>query len=111
MYSDTIKNIISIQNKKTERDLQLKRKHIQIVHEKINNYANLGKKECLYVVPTFIIGFSPYEITEITRHIYKVLKKEGFYINILTNECLYISWDMKLLFKDDENTKNKNKTK
>ena len=100
MYSDTIKNIIDIQNRQKNRDIHLKNKHIQMVHEKINNYANLGKQECIYIVPSFLIGYSPYDVNSITKYIYKSLKKEGFYITVLTNECIYICWNINLLFKD-----------
>ena len=99
MSSSTIDEIISIQKKRTDREIELKSKHLSLAKEKIVNYANFGKKECIYIVPQFLIGYSPYDINSITKSVYKSLKKEGFLVNILTSECLYISWDISKLYK------------
>ena len=99
MSSLTIDQIINIQKKRTERLIDLKNKHLSLAKEKILNYANFGKKECIYIVPLFLVGYSPYNVNDITKSVYKSLKKEGFLVKILTQECLYITWDINKLYK------------
>lgn len=99
MNSTTIDEIVNIQKKRTDRIIKIKNKHLCLVKEKIVNYANLGHKECLYVIPQFLIGYPPYDIIDICKYLNKALKKEGFIIHILTNECIYISWDINKLYK------------
>ena len=99
MSSSTIDEIINIQKKRADRQIELKSKHLSLAKEKILTYANFGKKECIYIVPQFLVGYSPYDVSSITKSVYKSLKKERFLVNILTNECLYISWDINKLYK------------
>ena len=99
MISSNVEDIISIQKKKNERDEKVKKEILNIINNKIRNYANLGQLECIYKIPNFIFGYPPYNISNITKYVYKQLKLDGFYVVKINDEYLYISWDVNKLYK------------
>ena len=107
MLSPDVENILEIQKKRTVRDEQLKLKMLSIIKEKINNYAKFGQKNCIYTVPNFLVGEIPYKIESMTKYIIKKLKSEGLYIIKLSDQYIYISWDIKDITKAMEEKKNK----
>ena len=107
MLSPDVENILEIQKKRTVRDEQLKQKMLHIIKEKINTYAKFGQKNCIYTVPNFLVGEIPYKIELMTKYIIKKLKSEGLYIIKLSDQYIYISWDIKDITKAMEEKKNK----
>jgi len=118
MISSKVEDVICIQKRKTERSEKVKQEIINIINNKIKNYANLGILEFIYKIPNFIFGYPPYNITLVTKCIYKQLKSDGFYVVKMNDEYLYISWDINKLHKKDKHEPinlsafvNSNKTK
>jgi len=105
MFSSSVESVITIQKKRAEREQVLKEKHVSMVKDRINNYANFGKTDCIYKIPNFLIGYIPYDILIINKYIYKKLKSEGFYVIKLNDEYIYISWDIKNLGKNEKDKK------
>ena len=105
MFSSTVENVISIQKKRGEREEQLKAKMLTLVKERIQNYANFGQTNCIYTIPNFLIGYSPYNINKMSKHIYKKLKEEGFIVKQLSEQFIYISWNIKDLSECISNKK------
>jgi hypothetical protein len=102
MLSPDVENILSIQKKRSEREERLKNKMLRSVKDKINNYANFSKTNCIYTIPSFLIGEIPYNIEKISKYLIKKLKEEGFYIVKISIQYIYISWDIKDISKKNE---------
>ena len=107
MLSPDVENIISIQKKRTERNEQLKQKMLNLVKDKINTYANFGQTNCIYTVPNFLIGEIPYDLPTISKYIFKKLKSDGLYVIKMSDQYIYISWDIKDITKAAEDKKKK----
>jgi len=99
MLSSKIENIIEIQKKRNQRDEKTKQIILDTINNKIKNYANLGLLECLYKIPSFMFGYAPYNLSDITKHVYKQLKSDGYYVVQINDEYIYISWDVNKLYK------------
>ena len=95
MLSPDVENILELQKKRSIREEQLKLKILNSVKEKINNYANFGKTNFIYTIPTFIIGEIPFKIESMSKFIIKRLKTEGFYVIKISVQFIFISWDIK----------------
>jgi len=102
MFSSNVEDVITIQKKKSDREQQLKDKLLLQTQDRIQTYANFGKTECLYKIPSFVIGSIPYDLSVVNKYIYKKLKSEGYYIIRLTDEYIYISWSIKDLGKKEK---------
>jgi len=102
MLSPTVENVLSIQKKRGERMDKLKEKILQMVKERIQNYANFSQTNCIYEIPTFLFGYSPYNLQDMNKYISKKLKNEGFYIQKINEQFIYISWNINDLGKTPE---------
>ena len=47
---------ITIQQKRCQREEEIKLKVLKTLKVKIQNYANFGQISCIYTVPNFIFG-------------------------------------------------------
>lgn len=99
MFSESVENIISIQKKRDNRTNETKKIIYNKLKDKINNYAQLGINKFIYEVPSFLFGHSIYNISDMTKYIFKKLKDEGFYVIKISNNYIFISWDIKDLNK------------
>lgn len=95
MLSPDVENILQIQKNRSLREVQLKEKILKSVKEKIQNYANFGQTNFIYTIPNFIFGEIPYTIESMNKYLVKKLKQEGFYVINVSQQYIYISWDLK----------------
>lgn len=105
MLSPTVENVLSIQRKRGERMDKLKEKMLQMVKERIQNYANFSQTNCIYEIPSFLFGYSPYNLHDMNKYLIKKLKNEGFYIQKISDQYIYISWNINDLGKSSNNYK------
>jgi hypothetical protein len=68
---------------------------LKLCYQKIKRYAENFKMGCLYEIPKFVIGTPLYEFDKLKQYILNSLKKKGFYIKMLNESIIYISWDLK----------------
>lgn len=68
---------------------------LKLCYLKIKRYAENFKLGCLYEIPKFVIGTPLYEFDKLKQYILNSLKKKGFYIKMLNESIIYISWDLK----------------
>ena len=68
---------------------------LKLCYLKIKRYAENFKLGCLYEIPKFVIGTPLYEFDKLKKYILNSLKKKGFYIKMLNESIIYISWDLK----------------
>jgi len=101
MFSDTVQNAISTQKKRSERYSVLKEKILLVCKERIINYSNLNQTQCIYKIPVFILGYPPYNVDSMNKHLFKNLNREGFHVVKLNPEYIYISWNIKDLAKNE----------
>ncbi len=105
MLSTSVKSVIDIQRKRSEREKGTQTKILTTAKDKINNYALHGHLRCLYQVPQFLIGSSPYNNDDMMLYIASTLSKEGFYIEVGHSNFILISWDIKDIRKAQVNKK------
>jgi len=70
-------------------------KILQRCHNKITLYADNRKTECVYEIPSFIIGVPLYNINELSEYLISSLNKNGFILKVLQQNYIIISWDIK----------------
>ena len=70
-------------------------KILQRCHNKIKLYAENRKTECIYEIPEFIIGVPLYNINELKEYLISSLNKNGFILNQIPPNWIYISWDIR----------------
>lgn len=95
MFSQTVENVVNHQKKKIDRYNLLKKKHLNLVKNKIEYYAKLDIIHCIYKIPPFILGEIVYDINDISTYLINQLSKEGFKVILLNTHLIYISWNIK----------------
>jgi len=70
-------------------------KILQRCHNKIKLYAQNRKTECIYEVPSFILGVPLYDVIELKEYLISSLNKNGFILKQIPPNWIYISWDIK----------------
>ena len=70
-------------------------KILQRCHNKIKLYAQNKKTECIYEIPSFILGVPLYDIKELKEYILSSLNKNGFILKQFPPNWIFISWDIK----------------
>ena len=70
-------------------------KILQRCHNKIKLYAQNRKTECIYEVPSFILGVPLFDIEELKEYLMSSLNKNGFILKQIPPNWIYISWDIK----------------
>ena len=76
-------------------------------HIRIKRFAENLKLDCTYEIPRFILGTPLYDFNELKKYIIDSLTKSGFENKLLSDNILYISWDLK--YKKKKINKNNNK--
>ena len=95
MLSNTLKDILEPQKKKTTRQKELKDKIIDIVINKIKQYSDNGLTKCYFKVPPFLLGYIAYKQESMTNYLISKLYKDGFYTKEELPNIIMISWDIK----------------
>lgn len=62
-------------------------------HNRIKLYAENRHTECLYNIPSFILGIPIYDVNDLKEYIISSLKKNGLIIKEYPNNWIYISWN------------------
>ena len=105
MFTDTVNSAIKIQEKRSKRDSTVKEKILSMIKDKIENSSNRhNQTNCIFTIPTFIIGYIPYNVEEMTIYAMKKMIKDGLYVIKLNNENLYISWHVNDLHRLNKKT-------
>lgn len=77
MFSDTVSSVIKIQENRSKRDEAVKQKILTMINDKIINYTKYNYTNCIFNIPSFIIGYLPYNIDYMCNFLIKQLSKEG----------------------------------
>lgn len=95
MLSKELKDVLKIQRKTLEIETELKNKLYQQIISKIQTHAKQCITFCVYTVPRFVYGFPPFNVDEIQEYLLKRLTNDGFVAELMNNDCIYISWNIK----------------
>lgn len=95
MLSKELKDVLKIQKKKVEREIEVKDKLYKQLMAKIKTYAKQALTRCIYTVPNFVYGYSPFNIDEMKEYLIKKLVNDGFRAYLTQNGYIFISWDIK----------------
>jgi len=91
----SLKDVINLQKRQIERYNDLKKNILKKITNKISHLAKHNEYRCIYTVPRYVFGYSTYKIEDITSFLFLYLKKEGFCVVLLSNDKIFISWDIK----------------
>ena len=92
---NSLKEVINIQKNQQNRQKEVKKEILNKLTNRILFLAKNNEFKFIYTVPIMLFGFVHYNIKDITQYLYLHLKKEGFYVVIIDNDKLFISWDIK----------------
>ena len=71
---------------------QIYKKIYKNIEKKILLSSSVNSYECWYQIPEFLINYPLYNINDCKEYISKKLKKNGFKIDYLDNNIIFISW-------------------
>jgi hypothetical protein len=91
----SLKDVINLQKRQLDRYNELKKDVLKKITNKISHLAKHNELRCIYIVPRYVFGFSTYKVEDITSFLFLHLKKEGFCVVLLSDDKLFISWDIK----------------
>jgi hypothetical protein len=91
----SLKDVINLQKRQLDRYNELKKDILKKITNKISHLAKHNELRCIYTVPRYSFGFSTYKVEDITSFLFLHLKKEGFCVVLLSNDKIFISWDIK----------------
>jgi hypothetical protein len=103
----SLKEVINLQKRQHSRYIDLKKQILNKLTEKITHLAKHGEMRCIYNVPSYVFGAPKYNVADVTTYLYYSFKKEGFCAVILSNDKLFVSWDI----NDINEIKKKDKSK
>lgn len=66
----------------------------KLVISTIKYHATIGKTCCIYRIPLFVIGCPIINNKECLDHIKKKLEEKHIKVNYVTNDTIFISWDI-----------------
>jgi hypothetical protein len=93
MASLSVKDIIKVMNKKTERRKACFDKILEMCQKKIQKSVQLNMVQCFFEVPEFVLGFPLYNINECIVHVLTNLQENGFVVRYLFPRIIFISWE------------------
>lgn len=93
MASLSVKDIIKVMNKKTERRKECFDKILDMCQKKIKKSVQLNMVQCFFEVPEFVLGFPLYNINECIVHVLTKLQDNGFVVRYLFPRIIFISWE------------------
>jgi hypothetical protein len=102
----SLRDVINLQKRQLDRYNELKKDVLKKITNKISHLAKHNELRCIYTVPRYIFGFSTYKVEDLASFLFLHLKKEGFCVVLLSNDKIFISWDIK-----DMTANNKRKSK
>ena len=79
----------------SERNLKRRKyfkKIYKLVERRIVDSSKINLYQCYYDIPRFIINVPIYSIDECKKYIIDRLKKNGFVVNIISENTLIIKW-------------------
>lgn len=71
---------------------------------KIKQCVEMGHKQVILRVPTFMMGFPPFDRIKAAHYIERQFKNGGFIVSLMSEIDIYVSWDIK---KEREKEKEK----
>jgi hypothetical protein len=104
----SLRDVINLQKRQLQRYDELKKDVLKKITNKISHLAKHNELRCIYTVPRYIFGFSTYKVEDLTSFLFLYLKKEGFCVVLLSNDKIFISWDIKDM---TDNNRRKSKVK
>lgn len=101
-----LRDILELQKRQHSRYNALRNDILKKMSDKIRHLSKHGELRCVYTVPSYTFGFPAYNVAEITTFLFTVLKNEGFCVVLLSDDKIFVSWDI-----NDINSLKKSKIK
>jgi len=108
---NSLKDVINLQKKQQIRQKQLKTEIVKRLTNRILGLSKYNQLKFVYTVPSCLFGFSYYNVKDITQYLSLYLKNEGFYVIVVDEDKLFISWDIKDTIKNTKVKFTKDTTK
>tara|TARA_B100000287_G_scaffold435051_1_gene501603 strand:- start:3959 stop:4327 length:369 start_codon:yes stop_codon:yes gene_type:complete len=105
-----LKEVLEYQKKQTFKFDLLKKEITAKLCNKIRFLASKGDTNCIFNVPPYVFGYPRYKVFDLTIFLFKLVNNEGFNVNIIKEDQLFISWNLTDLNKKNNNVKLNNKS-
>jgi len=98
----SLNDVLDLQKRQNSRYNALRKDILSKMSEKIRHLAKHGELRCVYTVPNYVFGFPRYNVAEITTYLFTYVKNEGFCVVLLSDNKIFISWDINDLNKNNK---------
>lgn len=98
-----VQEVIQLKNKRKVKNKDAIEKIMSNIHKRIRHYAQLKRESCEYTIPAIIDAMPLFNITEITKEVFKNLDKEGFIVNAYSDGTLNVCWNEDLVKQKVDN--------
>ncbi len=85
-------DLIKQQKDKDKKKRITYKKVLDRIEKKIVLASNSNSYNCTYEIPKLIIGLPIYSVDGCTKYVIKKLKKNGFKVDTLSDNNIFISW-------------------
>jgi hypothetical protein len=100
----TIQDIQKIEKSKQEIKKEIYKKIYDLLSKKIKNSVDLGQKQVMLRIPTYLLGYPTYDVARAGNYIERQFLRGGFIVHRISNVDIYVSWNI----KNNEKVKIKN---
>lgn len=99
------RDIAKIENKRKEIKKDTYLKIYEQFSRKIRQNVELGQKQVFLVVPTFVIGFPPFDVQKAADYLQRQLERAEFTVVRVSEHELHVTWSLKQKEKEKEQEK------
>lgn len=98
----TVADVLKHDYRKREMKKKLYTELYERASSKIKQMGELGNHETWVKIPTFTMGYPPYNIDEVSTWIARQFKNGGFHTQLYQNGEIFVSWNIPKKNKSDK---------
>ena len=102
----TVQDIQKIEKSKQDIKKEIYKKIYDQLSKKLKNSVDLGQKQVMLRIPTYLLGYPTYDVVRAGNYIERQFVRGGFIVHRISNVDIYVSWNLKNNKKEKEKRKN-----
>lgn len=91
----TVQDIQKIEKSKQEIKKEIYKKIYDQLSKKLKNSVDLGQKQVMLRIPTYLLGYPTYDAVRAGNYIERQFLRGGFIVHRISNVDIYVSWNLK----------------
>ena len=91
----TVQDIQKIEKSKQEIKKEIYKKIYDQLSKKLKNSVDLGQKQVMLRIPTYLLGYPTYDVVRAGNYIERQFLRGGFIVHRISNVDIYVSWNLK----------------